>query len=43
MIREKTMRGKTNDITSAEREIKEKTFNKVTREDGNSPQSPPPV
>ena len=31
------MQGKTN----AEQEIKEKATNKVTREDENSPQSPP--
>ena len=42
MIREKSMWGKTNDITSAEQEIKEKASNKVTREDGNLPQSPAP-
>ena len=31
------MRGKTNDVTNAEQEMKEKATNKVTREDGNSP------
>ena len=35
------MRSKTNDVTNAEQEMKEKATNKVTREDGNSPQSPP--
>ena len=32
------MRDKTNDVTNTEQEMKEKATNKVTREDGNSPQ-----
>ena len=35
------MQGKTKDVTNAEQEIKKKATNKVTHEDGKSPQSPP--
>ena len=34
------MRGKTNDVTNVEQEMKEKATNKVARKYGNPPQSP---